>query len=205
MSFSKLSYDNCAYATYLNESLGSGKYMLNAPSNSCGENCFEPSPYVRLGKTGVAVSKNHSLIDIDSELLGLNMKNSKCPSKRGVDSSYTENNELQDCNSRFIHSEDTKISNPPCTLRGTGWNRFDFLHENPQNRAMLPFPNDIQNRLIVKDNHRPCIPKPASDVNVRPADDGSCYTDLEHLPPAKFNEEKLPFIHWRSCSEIGKL
>ena len=27
----------------------------------------------------------------------------------------------------FKGSEDTRLSNPPCNLRGTGWNRWEWL------------------------------------------------------------------------------
>ena len=55
--------------------------------------------------------------------------------------------------------ENTRISNPSCNLRGTGWNRWEWLCENPQERVLMPFDTNISNRLVVKDNHRPVIPK----------------------------------------------
>lgn len=206
MSFSKLAYDSCAYEKYLEESVGTGEYMLNTPAVNCeeGKNCFYPSPSVRLDKTGVAVCNKKSLIDVDSELLGLNMKQMKCPKERTFDSSYCDNAPLKDCGNHFLTSEDTKMSNPACNLRGTGWNRFDFLHENPQNMAIMPFDREIQNRLVVKDNHRPCIPAPQKDMSL-PNDDGNCYTDVDAPPTTSYSGKPHPFIHWRSCDEIRKL
>ena len=59
--------------------------------------------------------------------------------------------------------EDTRLSNPPCTLRGTGVNRFDPLCWNPQDRAVEPwrYRDGTAYRLVVKDNHRPCLPSQA--------------------------------------------
>lgn len=206
MSFSKLSYDNCAYEKYLEESTGTGEYMLNTPSVDCGDkHCFFPSPNIRLDKTGVAVCDNKALIDVDSELLGLNMKQVKCPKERTFDSSFCENKDLKDCDNKFLIAEDTKLSNPSCNLRGTGWNRFDFLHENPQDKAIMGFEREIQNRLIVKDNHRPCLPTPKKDM-AQPYDDENCYTDVEYVPETLYKDNKaMPFIHWRSCDEIRRL
>lgn len=205
MSFSKLSYDNCAYEKSLTESMNVGHYMLNTPYNDCkNKNCYNENPSVINNNTGVAVSKHYPLIDVNSELLGLNMKHSECPSKRKIDNSYAINNPLNTCSS-FVNAEDTLLSNPPCTLRGTGWNRFDFLHENPQDKALMPFERNIQNRLIVKDNHKPCLPNPINN-DINPKSDNLCYTDVHNMKTPKYSEKKeMPFIHWRSCEEIDDL
>lgn len=205
MSFSKLSYDNCAYEKSLNESMNIGHYMLNKPNTDCkNKNCYNNNTALIQDKTGVGVSKHYPLIDVNSELLGLNMRHSECPSKRQIDNTYAINNKLDTCSS-FGNAEDTLLSNPACTLRGTGWNRFDFLHEDPQEKAIMPFQRNIQNRLIVKDNHRPCLPNPIIDT-VQPdsGSDNLCYTD--NMESYKYSGKKeIPFIHWRSCDEIDKL
>ena len=63
----------------------------------------------------------------------------------------------KDCN---VPIEDTRLSNPPCNLRGTGINRWEWLCLNPQERVEAPFDYNISNRIVVKDNHRPCVPAP---------------------------------------------
>ena len=57
--------------------------------------------------------------------------------------------------------EDSRLSNPPCTLRGTGWNRFQPLCLDPQDQVLFPGDYQVPTRLVVKDNHRPCVPTPA--------------------------------------------
>ena len=42
---------------------------------------------------------------------------------------------FQDCH---LNSEPTKLSNPPCNLRGTGWNRWEWLCQNPQDKVEIP-------------------------------------------------------------------
>ena len=63
----------------------------------------------------------------------------------------------RDC---LMTSEETRTTNPACNLRGTGWNRWEWLCLDPQERVEIPFDHNINNRILVKDNHRPCIPKP---------------------------------------------
>jgi glutaredoxin len=204
MSFTKLPYDPCAYKTSLEESMKTGVYMLNTPKVDCGENCFIQSPYIRLDKKNVGMCKNREIVDVHSELLGLNRVLTECPLKKEFDPKYCENNILAECENTFLSPEDTKLSNPSCTLRGTGWNRWESLRTNPQDKAITPFLTDIQNKTIIKDNHRPCIPNVNAMNNVLPNDNNTCYTDkdAEHL----YKESKsIPFIHWRSCSDIRKL
>lgn len=65
--------------------------------------------------------------------------------------------------------EDTRLSNPAANLREATVDRFDPLLENPQRRVLFPTDFNISNRLIVKDNHRPCIPRPAvNDMSPEP-------------------------------------
>ena len=63
-----------------------------------------------------------------------------------------------------MFQEDTRLSNPPCTLRGTGWNRWEWLCQDPQ-EELRPFDFNISNRIAAKDAHRPCIPIPISFNN----------------------------------------
>lgn len=54
--------------------------------------------------------------------------------------------------------EQTRLSNPANNLRSVGWNRFECLSLNPQDRVLMEMPTEIPSRLVVKDNHRPCVP-----------------------------------------------
>lgn len=141
-----------------------------------------------VGSRGDNQRSNKYRIDIDSELLGITRKSTRDPEKKYLASCpdnvctsgeicgqgvvgkcdkkglkkgqrYTDdsNHHLPDC---FFPKEYTRISNPPCNLRSTGWNRFEWLCRNPQERVEIPFDYNISNRIIVKDNHRPCIPSP---------------------------------------------
>ena len=70
-------------------------------------------------------------------------------------------NNLVDFPTCHFDVEDTRLSNPPNTLRGTGWNRFEPLCLNPQDQVLFPGEIQIPTRIVAKDNHRPCVPTPA--------------------------------------------
>jgi hypothetical protein len=66
----------------------------------------------------------------------------------------------------FFPTDDTRLSNPPTTLRGTGWNRFDFLCKNPQAQVTFPGQYLTSTRTVFKDNHRPSVVQPnVNDMN----------------------------------------
>jgi len=73
---------------------------------------------------------------------------------------------LVDCPACAFNTEDTRLSNPPATLRGTGVNRFQPLCFNPQEKIFFPGDYHVSSRLVFRDNHRPCIP--SLDVISRP-------------------------------------
>jgi hypothetical protein len=195
MSFSRLNYDNCAYGKSIQESTSVGNYMLESPLNNCNE-CFFDSPNIRMAKSGVAICTKSPLIDIDSELMGLKRTASKCVKSPLPN---CEQKELKSCTNTFMVSEDTKLSNPPCTLRGTGWNRWEWLCENPQKHADIPFVTMISDKTLAKDNHRPLIPNVVNTSN-KVSNNMSCMLDSPNIIDA----QTVPFVHWRSCEEIAR-
>ncbi len=65
-----------------------------------------------------------------------------------------------------LRTEYTRVTYPNCDLKGTGVNRFQPICLDPQHPSRWEHPSEIgiNYRMVVKDNHRPCIPKPL-DVN----------------------------------------
>ncbi len=205
MSFNRLNYDTCSYQHSLAESVGPGEYMLTEPPN-VNEPCFAQSPQIRLQRQGVSVAQNMPLIDVDSELMNLTRPATNCPSRKYIPdgNQCNESHKLQEAKNNLAHGndcffdvEDTRLSNPACNLRGTGWNRWEWLCLNPQDRVLMPFDHNINNRLVVKDNHRPCIPKPI-DVSLSlppqtamPASNNTVSTCGVPTGP--------PSIHWQNA------
>src|SRR3989338_5435 len=94
-----------------------------------------------------------------------------------------------------LWTEDTRLSNPPCTLRGTGWNRFEWLPADPQECVTEPFDFQINTKLLSKDNHRPCVPKPLNQNIVYPSPNNTpiCETIL----PVAHAPTNSPSVSWQ--------
>ena len=165
MSFNRLNYDECAYNQALKESVRPGDYRINVPFNF-KKNVYPHPPSVRLQKRGASLDKKSFLVDIDSDLMGITRKNSKCsenyyvPCADKLQYGLSCERTLEHGADTFVPQDDTRLSNPASNLRGTGFNRWEWLCLNPQAKVMMPFDWNISNRIVSKDNHRPCIPKP---------------------------------------------
>ena len=181
MSFNRLNYDRDAYQQELKQSVGQGNYVLATPVSDC-KACFPPDN-LSTHDMNSSVCLNRSLVDVSSELLGLNRKLSRAPGEKYLpDASYCQSASLKDCNA--LHTEDTRLSNPPITLRGTGWNRWEWLCRDPQKKALVPFDHNIANRIVAKDNHRPYIQRPIDQSAALPPmnSSDSMYEGYKSLP-----------------------
>ena len=183
MSFNRLKYDSCEIKKYNQESQGPGEYYSNTPI-MCNP-CFNSNPRIINQKNGASMNNNtpwrfyDGPVDVESQLRNLNMPNSRCPDKKYIPSCYPDldKKEGYPCGSDsakglvnpsncYFPTEDTRLSNPPATLRGTGWNRFEFLCKNPQEQVTFPGAYLTSTRIVVKDNHRPNVVDPrVNDMN----------------------------------------
>lgn len=213
MSFNRLPYDTGAYKQALNQSMAVGDYRLNAPQIEC-RGCFSKDPAVRQASIGGAVCKDTcAFVDTSSELLGITRHASQCPLEQFLPSC---SNHQAACAIKLypdcpqMPREDTRTTNPPCTLRGTGWNRWEWLCMDPQDKALVPFDFNIQYRLVAKDNHRPCVPCPMNVAEVLPPNhasaaagaDGGKYLAAEWGKKG-VDETLVPAVHWRTCRSFA--
>ena len=171
------------------------------------------------------MSLSWSARDIDSELIGISRNNTSCPTKKFVPD-YVNNCqpnskvcidnektkiEFDDC---FTKTEDTRLSNPACNLRGTGWNRWEWLPRNPQDKLEKEFDNLISSKILAKDSHRPCIPNPLEQDNVFPED--GLITEEEDFEDSSNMIDKYkiynfpqvptspPSVNWMNLKDIEK-
>jgi hypothetical protein len=205
MSFNRLKNDTCTYKYDLKQAVGPGEYMLAEPNIDC-QTCFEQNPELRMSNnirrsTGVSTCRKFPLIDVDSEMKNIHRPATKCPSRKYRGESYCESlNNFPDCAGPGKKTEPTRLSNPPCTLRGTGWNRWEWLCKNPQEKALIPFDFNISGRILAKDNHRPCVADPlkANDsLPPTPPPFKSSYS-CAASKPEQFS------THWRECNTYSE-
>lgn len=211
MSLNRLQYDMCSYQYSLAESIGPGAYQLNTPENTC-DPCHSNDPHIRLQSHGPSVSKDNYLIDVNSELLGISRNLSECPDKQFIPTNNPNHNSKVKINYKnppldykncFETTEDTRQSNPPSTLRGTGWNRWEWLPMNPQDKVGVPFDFEISSRIVTKDNHRPCVPVPLDQYTVYPTVDTEKKL-TEDIKPTCYVPTGPPSVQWQNLSRIEK-
>lgn len=177
MASASLNTDSCSYQEQLRRSIGPGMYMLGTPANDCGGNSCKrdvsADPYLRYQAWGPGTCAPGAAVDDGSELRGLNYKSSKCSADSYLPGKYKSANACAvpgntDPRACVAPTENTRLSNPPCTLRGTGWNRWEWLCWDPQERATIPFEWNVSYRIVAKDNHTPCIERPMDQSDLLP-------------------------------------
>ena len=190
MSFTNLQYDKGAYKSEIEQSEGPGIYNIHKPRVS-SKQCYPYPPTVRLQEQGDSYFKNKSLIDVNSELLGITRYASLDPkekyqplcNKNSCDTGHpcgqgvigtckglkkgqrVGDNDLVKLDDCFFETESTRLSNPPCTLRGTGYNRWDWLCLNPQENCIIPFKHNVLQKQVEKDNFKPCYTTPSKNIS----------------------------------------
>ena len=205
--------DDCHITDDTRITTGPGRYSIEAPNGYCNAT-FAPEPTTRLQKWGNAQVESYVKTDVESDLFNLNRTTSK-----GVCGLYDPNdNRMNSASKRAIKEASfpqthARLNDPPCTLRGTGWNRWQWLCQNPQENVMMPFDWYVPGRLLHKDAHRPCIPTPLSPKPVLPhplnlthtAVDvpgayGTTITDAEGLSVGEVPARVLPINAFKSSS-----
>lgn len=143
-------------------------YMLGTPANDVGPECtrdISADPFLRFQGWGPNTCAPGKAVDDGSELWGLNYKASKCSADQYTPGKYSAKGACAVAgtgNPRACAAptESTRLSNGPCTLRGTGWNRWEWLCYDPQDKALVPFEWNVSYRTVVKDNHTPILEAP---------------------------------------------
>lgn len=201
MSFSSLAYDDGTVAQQVRDLSGPASYIFGTPTQTCPP-CFPDEPGKVLHRSGFECAAR---VDADSELLGLTRKASKDPVKqyRPSPSNYCHTEPLAACKPM---GDCTRLCDPPCTLRDRGWERWQWLCDDPQLRAITPFQHLIQNRLVVKDNHRPCIPKPIDVTQSLPPlnNDDTVYSELDSFVCGRPSVSHVPRVGWKTAPEHDK-
>ena len=200
MSATSLRTDSCAYDEKLRRSIGPGMYMLATPADDCGAECnrdVPADPFLRYQAWGPGSCAPGAAVDDGSELWGLNYKASKCSKDAYMPGKYSTKGACapkgtSDPRACVAPTEATRLSNPPCTLRSTGWNRWEWLCEDPQDRALIPFEWNVSYRTVVKDNHTPILEQPLDQSVFMPAN--------SKMPAPRTNQNQ---VHWTPPTGCG--
>ena len=207
MSFNRANYDICSTKQSLVESQKPGMYRIDPPTRNMAE-CYPTNPTIRLQKTGNSLNTKNGLVDVQSELWGITRKSSKCADKKVQPCGTNEVMWGQACVSESLsHQKDCdmntthcRLNNPPCTLRGTGWNRWEWLCRNPQDQVFRPYEWNTNTKLVAKDNYRPCVPRPFDQTVGLPRTNPNLTMDLH---PTCGNNTATPAQGWSFCPALN--
>ncbi len=179
-NWQRLKYDTGNYRRELLQSVRPQEFMLD-PTNIHRCNPCRPNDIGSISKFGVSYNSKMPLVDTESELKNITRKATRDPNFKYLPNCKTcgkntdrcgnadsfdglpcscDNVDLFHFPSCGMNREFTRISNPTCTLRETGINRFQptYLDHQDPTRWEHPGETNINYRLVAKDNHVPCLP-----------------------------------------------
>ena len=149
-ALTRYSSDLCKMVENNEISTGPGRYALGVP-NAYGNAVFVPDVTVRMQKWGASHDMTSTKTDVESDLLNLGR-----PTTRTVCGQYNPNTVAARTLTAMPESEfpqtHGRLVDPPCTLRASGWNRWEWLCQNPQENVMVPFEWAVDSRQAVKDS-----------------------------------------------------
>jgi hypothetical protein len=153
MTSTRSKYDNFHQQDDMRITSYSVRYQLEKPEHNCPSS-FPAEPSIRLQYSGASWLQGQWKTDVESDLkninrLGTRVKNNFIqynPDRNSVNEAPMEN--AADLTLGVTYQ---RLYNPPCTLRATGWNRWDSLHHNPQDNFETPFDFFIPSRTQSKD------------------------------------------------------
>lgn len=127
-----------------------GRYALNMPSLNC-PTTFQTDPALRIQKNGDSWPTGMWRTDVESSLRGVDRFSSRVRCDAVLYnpvSNPVTNTPLENAPDEYFHTVYGRLEDPACTLRGTGWNRFEWLHHNPQETFETPFDFFIPSRWL---------------------------------------------------------
>ena len=189
-NWQRLKYDWGNYGKEVQQTTAPLEWVLD-PNFVHRNNPCRPTDIGYNSKFGVSFDTTNPLVDTESELFNLTRPATRdpnykylpfCPNCGNKKTTCGEKECLEgypcgggvvsgceQCQPKLFHfpngglkHEFTRISNPTCTLRETGINRFQPTYLDHQDRTRWENQGEIgiNYRMVAKDNHVPCIPKP---------------------------------------------
>jgi hypothetical protein len=130
-----------------------GRYALNVPAARC-PTTFPANATIRLQMSGASWPEAQWRTDVETDLRGVGRFSSriKCDDVLYNPSTNAMNKvPLENAPDEIVPLTFARLVDPPCTLRATGWNRFDPLFHNPQETFETPFDFFVPSRLTDKE------------------------------------------------------
>ena len=178
-NWSRTKYDQGSLDVDTRQATAAVEYILDPTYAERCLSCRAPDSGW-IGKQGISYDTTIPIIDTESDLFNLNRLLTRDPNYKyipycpmcgecadGQVCGQGVTSGCKNCQKKLFHfpscdikNEYTRLSNPLCTLKETGVNRFQPINLNPQDptRWLAQSEVGINYRLIVKDNHVVCLP-----------------------------------------------
>ena len=131
------------------------RYYLNPPAANC-PTTFPVNATTRIQKSGNSWVEGEWKTDVESDLKGIDRLGTKirCDAVQYNPGSNRFNQiALKNAKDENVPQTFARLVDPPCTLRTTGWNRWQPLFHNPQETFETPFDFYIPSRDIDKEKY----------------------------------------------------
>jgi hypothetical protein len=153
MSSTRPKFDNFHQQDDMRITSYSVRYQLDKPEHNCPSS-FPAEPSVRLQYSGASWPQGQWKTDIESDLFNINRLGNRVKNndiQYNPETNKMNNTPLSSAQDLTLGVTYQRLYNPPCTLRATGWNRWEHLHHNPQDNFETPFDFFIPSRTQSKD------------------------------------------------------
>ena len=174
-------------------STGPGRWALGVP-NAYGNAAYVPTVTTINQKWGASHIMSSTKTDVESDLT-----NRGRPTVRTTCGQYQPEQgealaaQLTPMPETVFPQTSSHLVDPPCTLRGTGINRWQWLSENPQENVFVPFEHLVDSRHANKDAFYHAMDKP---LEQSPA-----VRDRQFICSKVFVETALPIARTRKSGE----
>ena len=129
------------------------RYYIAPPDANCPVS-FPVDATTRIQQSGASWVAGQWRTDVESDLKGITRLGSRVRTDGALynpDTNRVNNIPLKAADDESMPHLFQRLTNPPCTLRATGWNRWEALPHNPQLNFETPFDHFIPSRSLDKE------------------------------------------------------
>ena len=155
MSFTRFHDDPSRIKKQIDESSFTGRYMLNTPGPGM-DLPFNEDPHIRLQKWGANLQTN--TVNLESDLRGLRRTQNRDNIKLNQHSNFQPSSSKPSYRIEQPFVEESRASHPAWMYKDLEQTRWEQPLLNPLNGLDKHFEENIQTRIIEKDNFTPKIP-----------------------------------------------
>ena len=178
MSLTRFNDDPARIQKKLHESTYAEGYYINAPGNGVVMPFQED---VQLRLQNFAANRTTNTVNLESDFRGL----TRILNRDTINENQWDKHEVESFPIHYPNSnpfiDESRASHPAWMYRDLEQTRWEHPWINPQDNAMIPFPTDVQTRILEKDYYVPQKPilttsnfgsgvgsQPFYDINKKP-------------------------------------